>query len=701
MSKSYPTRPAAEPLKHQVYTKYLGELGLENGHLGHLIKRGLTSEHINKARYATKKSNNSNHTSSALGALVNEFGDKLKGIPGFFKDENTGHRSHSGATGLLIPVRDLNGKISSLIIRKDDGKKGPKYMAFSSAGKPEGEKVWQTTHCPIIKGTAREVEQTTVRITEGILKADVATALGDVYCLGMHGLNIQKDLPDVLEELEASILRVALDAGEDDNKDIIRAKANLIKLTQDIGIDVVVETWDPEHGKGIDDVLAAGHADKITQLSEEEIESLMASADEINPSNGQWLYIVATERFMNKETFQTLKKSQFADKFLIAKLQDVNDLLASGFDQVDSLTFLPNGPEIVVEDGQRKLNEWRDPKIEPLEGDVSVFLEHVEYLFPDKKGQDIFLDWLTYNIQNPGKKIMWALVLVGGQGIGKSFFAFILKNLVGEHNTSSPSNEQIHEKYTDWQKRTQIVIIEELMAPGRRDLINRLKPAITELMTMIREMYMTPYPYPNRFNIIAFTNYDNALLVDDDDRRYGVLKSEAQAKDSAYYDRLWSWAEQPESAQALLHYFLNERDISHFKPHARAPETQAKLDMIKASRSLLEQWVIEGIEDKCWPFNRKMVVIRHLCAEDVCPHSLKKFGPQKWAEALKKAGVERYPKAVTLSDKSRATVWVIRNKEMLLEQPPAKIKELYEKEERLAVETRHKATNPLDDMKPI
>lgn len=669
MSRSYPVRSAAEPKNHKIYDALLGLCGLKNEHFTNLASRKLTSEQIKAGRYATKQHPNSNEAQIDLGRLDSKF--DLDDVAGFYKSEE-GIRRMAWGTGFYIPVRDIRGHISSLLIRKDDDKKG-KYMAFSSNGKNKGAKVWQTTHCPIITGKAHEVAGVEIRITEGILKADVATGLGYHYCLGMHGLNVPKDLENIIKELEVSTLIVSLDAGEDEKPDMIKAKADLIKFADDVGIDIVIEKWDRQYGKGIDDVLKNGYADKIERLTEEEIEQIRLEANEINPNNKEWIYVISIERFVNKNTFDYLKKPQFADKFNIESTHDVNIYLTQGFPKVFGLTFDPNKPLLIKnKDGWKMLNEWRDPNIEPIEGNVDRFIEHIKYLFPDKKEQNILLDWFAFNIQNPGEKIMWALIIIGSQGIGKSFFAHVLKSLVGDHNISCPTNEQINDKYTEWQKRCQIVIIEELMAKDRVDLINKLKPIITQPTTKIRQMYMTPYDYPNRFNIIAFTNHDNALVISKDDRRYCILKSDAKPESKDYYNRLWQWINQERNVQALLYYFL-KRDISHFDPFDRAPLTRAKEQMIKISRSALDAWVQDNIEDKAWPFNREMVSIRHLKADNVCPKRLQRYSDYKWAEALKKAGAIQYKASITLSDGSKTRPWLYGDRKNILINEPTKV----------------------------
>lgn len=274
MTKSYPQSPKMNFKNHEIYNSYLNSFPLTNDHTRDLIKRGLDEIQISKAQYKTKPSNTSAAAKNALNKI--SFMYDAEGVPGFYKDKN-GAPKQAGVEGLLIPVRDMNGNIISLSVRNDkpklsnSGKETNKYLAFSSAGKNSGGKVTQTTHCPIINGSAIEKAGNSVRITEGILKADVATALDpDMYCLGMHGLSIPRDLANVVTELEIAELRICLDAGEDSNSDMQQAKAKILKFCEDIGIDYKFETWDAKFGKGIDDVLAAGHKDKIRICTPEE-----------------------------------------------------------------------------------------------------------------------------------------------------------------------------------------------------------------------------------------------------------------------------------------------------------------------------------------------------------------------------------------------------------------------------------------------
>lgn len=699
MTMSYGDRGRAAPLNHSVYELYCKSLGLNDADFLNLKNRGLHPEAISTCGYASKLANNNGRTIEAIGKTRQNY--DLKGVPGFYTNEKTGHWTQSGITGITIPVRDINGHISSLLIRnakptERNGKVINKYVAFSSAGKTDGAKVWQTTHCPIVKGSAKDACGVTARITEGVLKADVATAMDDMFCLGMQGLNFQPDLQGITEELEISTLHIALDSGEDDNIDIIRAKGNLAKLCDDIGIDYKFELWDPKYGKGIDDVLAAGHRGKIRIATQEEVDEILAKAHAKNPNNGEFVYVVGQERFISTIDYMTLKKAQFMDMFQLEKPEVVNLLISKGFTQVSNLTFYPQKDKIVEENDRQFLNLWRDPCIKPMEGDVIPFMNHIDYLYPDKKQKDILLNFLAFNVQNPGHKLQYTLLFQGKQGIGKSFLAQVMRKNLGENNVALPSNEALHQPYTGWMKSASLAIIEEVMARGRVDLMNKLKPMITEPYATIRQMHKEEYVQPNRINFLMFTNHPDPIVIDSDDRRYAVIKSDAKRQEEAYYQNLWSWMNQPETTSYLNHYFLN-RDLKDFNPHAKAPETFAKKELVKLSRTRIEEYVQDGIEEKRWPFQGDIVSITHLMDEEVCPNSLQRVSAKQWSFALKKAGALPYEKQIPMNDGSKARVWILRRHEMYVNLEPKEIAKLYEK----WLQSNNSNVNPLEDSKPV
>jgi len=367
------------------------------------------------------------------------------------------------------------------------------------------------------------------------------------------------------------------------------------------------------------------------------------------------------------------------------------------FPKFHSLIYLPNKPQSIIHNGLKLFNMWRgnDKIIEDRKTSCQPFLDHTSYMIPDERECNIFLDWLAWNVQRPGEKILWAMLLQSKEGVGKSYFGDILSMILGPHNVSKPSNDEIHEIYTDWAKNCSVVIIEELMARGRLDLMNRLKPIITQSTIRIREMHTKHYDQPNVFNVLIFTNYEDALITKEDDRRYCVIYSQAEAKDANYYTELWDWTRANISA---IYYLLKTRDLSAFNPQARAPHTSWKEQMNYASLNPLAQWMKEFIDTEYWPFQSDIVASAHIHAKCL-PPSLQNVSIKAVGDALKITGCKQYPLnqgQVKDNTGKKIRLWSVRRHEVWQSAEAATWIAEYEK-----WSNSSEPGNPLWDSRPI
>jgi signal recognition particle GTPase len=58
--------------------------------------------------------------------------------------------------------------------------------------------------------------------------------------------------------------------------------------------------------------------------------------------------------------------------------------------------------------------------------------------------------WMAHNVQYPGRKILWAPILVGVQGDGKTTLAKILAGAMGKANVGAVSPETMFSDFTGW-----------------------------------------------------------------------------------------------------------------------------------------------------------------------------------------------------------------------------------------------------------
>lgn len=249
-----PRPPAADPDSlNRVYTALLGELRLSRVHQQALASRGFKDSTAGPATLGYRSLGRFRRARLAL-ALRVRFGEVVLSVPGFvIKAGDDGpYITLAASAGLLIPCRDVEGRIVALKVRRDEPRDGPKYLYISSSNHG-GPGPGAPVHVPIgIKGPVQAV-----RLTEGELKADLATLLSGIPTISVPGSGNWQQCLAVLAYLQAKIIRLSFDSDARRNHRVAQdLHACHAALTKE-GYTVELERWHEEH-KGIDDALAAG-----------------------------------------------------------------------------------------------------------------------------------------------------------------------------------------------------------------------------------------------------------------------------------------------------------------------------------------------------------------------------------------------------------------------------------------------------------
>ena len=143
-----------------------------------------------------------------------------------------------GAAGLLIPVRNRSGEIIAIKVRRDSGCEGPKYVYLSSA-KYGGASSGAPVHVSILPS----IERTTCRVTEGELKADIATVLSGTLTVSLPGATNWKPVLPILKALKTTKVILAFDSDVNTNPHVARALVRLYRAIKDAGYTQEIETW--------------------------------------------------------------------------------------------------------------------------------------------------------------------------------------------------------------------------------------------------------------------------------------------------------------------------------------------------------------------------------------------------------------------------------------------------------------------------
>lgn len=322
----------------------------------------------------------------------------------------------------------------------------------------------------------------------------------------------------------------------------------------------------------------------------------------------QFIFLTDVGEYMHRDTKISMGPRSFDVGFsrITPPDGDGNSQSATAYVQnriqcVYSTMYAPQFGEVFTYDGVEYFNTYRPCELKRKTPDktVEIVKAHVAHLLPDPREQELLISYLAHCVQRPGVKLFWAIILQGVQGDGKSFFAEMMQHVMGRTNCQSVSAEVLDERYTSWADGKCLTFFEEVKVDNYRkyEVLNKLKPYITNPMVSVRRMYRDTYEAINTANYIALTNYNDALPIDDTDRRYCVLFSQFQdvasigefvAANPEYYSTLYK--SMRDGAGEILAWLEDYPIPDWFLDLNRAPMTEAKKKMQEMAKS--DGWMI-------------------------------------------------------------------------------------------------------------
>lgn len=280
---------------------------------------------------------------------------------------------------------------------------------------------------------------------------------------------------------------------------------------------------------------------------------------------------------------------------------------------VDKMRFLPSLPtgEIVRDElGRTAANTYLPARIDMTEGDVTLFLAHMARVIPDEGDRRILFDWMAHVVKYPGHKIPWAPLIQSVEGVGKNVLKHVLSHAVGGTYLYQPKAAELAAsgaKFNGWMRNRLVILVDEIKTDGKTDLIETLKPLISEEMIEMENKGVDQEMADNLAHWIFFTNHRDAIPKTANDRRYAVffspLQSEedliVQGMDDEYFRRLYDdYLGHRTHRQGLKNvaHWLHHYPIERGAIPMRAPKTTSWAAAIEAGRNPLEQMIAEAVE---------------------------------------------------------------------------------------------------------
>ncbi|HRQ13050.1 MAG TPA: DUF5906 domain-containing protein [Promineifilum sp.] len=279
--------------------------------------------------------------------------------------------------------------------------------------------------------------------------------------------------------------------------------------------------------------------------------------------------------------------------------------------KVDDFRFLPERPfgEIGVNElGHKTVNTYLAPTVLRTPGDVTPFLRHMELMLPSAADREMVFQFMAHNAKFPGYKIPWAPLIQSAEGTGKGqVIKNVMEYMLGQHYVHTPSAKEMIDsgsQFNAWMRNKLLIVVDEIRTDERRDMIEVLKPWITDERIEIQAKGHDQKREDNKANWIFFSNYKDAIPISENSRRFAVFYSALQTAedirnagmDDQYFESLIHWLRSGGFA-AVADWFYRY-PIEQGQIPKRAPITSCHSDVMRQSRGPVEHALLDAIDDK-------------------------------------------------------------------------------------------------------
>jgi len=507
-----------------------------------------------------------------------------------------------------------------------------------------------------------------IHITEGEKKAACASLMG-LPCISIGGVWSFKskkwslsNIPDFdWVQWTGREVEVCYDGDMYSNENVSRALSALTAMLASRGARVFIRYLPTtDNVSKMDDYLVKHGVDKFLEdLQCEEADF----SRELTSLNERVVYVESMNNYLSLADGKILRDERALDRRMGTtkiKSESGQDIKATTVwaswphrRTVKDITYAPGRDR--YHDGM--YNEWRSWGCEPRRGSVKSFLEVVRGI----ENWEWLLQWMAYPIQNPGAKLLQAVVLWSVEtGTGKTFIGKILRHIYGLRNSGEITSTSLHDGRFTWIANKQFVLGEEVSEYSTKmSDYNALKAVITSNTILVDPKFIAPHELPNCANFMFTSNHPDAMRIEKSDRRFFVGELNIQ-RPQKFWDSFDKWAWSEDGVEKIHEFLLNQVDCSKFNPRERPPMTVAKSAMIYDGMTHTQQWCdillsdLEQVkrsahnlsEDVFHP-GRDVFTVRELSAL-MDPDELAKTSEVALSKALTRAGVVRYGGGTTL-----------------------------------------------------
>lgn len=426
----------------------------------------------------------------------------------------------------------------------------------------------------------------------------------------------------------ASVLKIAHEREKEEKTEAFNRAMNVLRTCNDeetIFGPVAKQLMDAVVAEYQVDIVAKKMQDRIFELTEvrpriETVRKALAAArsrGELVEGGGRpewcvgWVYLKNGDRFYHVDTKSELSERGFNavyNRMVLKEEERLTGVATPGsqaaslalniykIPTIDHTVYMPGMDKVIELNGRLCANTFDETSVPPAKepetdeelAAIETVKRHFDILLEDDFERCMVLDYLAYNVQHPAEKIVWAVVMQGAEGAGKTVLSTLMARVMGPQNVGPVSTTELQDKYTGWAEGRKMIFIEEIRLHGanRYEVLDKMKPYVSNEQVTIRRMNRDSYDIPNVTNYWMFTNYWDGLPFSRMDRRYYVVGTWFQTKEQLdewntkhpnYFSNLY--AAITNHADVLRHWLLSRALSPAFQPKRPALDSRAKDSM--------------------------------------------------------------------------------------------------------------------------
>ncbi len=248
-------------------------------------------------------------------------------------------------------------------------------------------------------------------------------------------------------------------------------------------------------------------------------------------------------------------------------------------------------------DDEGYYNLWQGFQVASVEGSWKLMKKHILHVIcsGDKAIYRYVINWLARMIQEPWTPGEVAIVLRGGEGIGKGALVNNLCRIFGQHSCSLRNINHITGNFNAHMSDCILMYVDEAFWAGSKGAEGVLRGIITEPTLFIVPKFVDGKERRNMLHIIMSSNNDWVVPASFDARRYCVLDvSDHRKGDREYFNALFTEINNG-GLEAML-YDLEHTDISCFEVRD-FPITNALIKQKILSLEPVKTWWYQKLND--------------------------------------------------------------------------------------------------------